>query len=491
MTTERSRIFISYRREDSEQAALHLAEDLRRRFAPQQVFHDIASIDPGADFVDALQAGLDNCAVVIVVIGPGWLSAKDIRGRRRLDLPDDWVRREVVESLSCKDVRVFPVLVGNADMPSADDLPEALRPLARRQAFTFTTRHWAKDVDELVVHLRQVSGLDQAYLAPGRQKENSSRLAAAAVNAEGGKRSVASLKLPMGIAAMVGLLLLIVISNLQRLESPLQTPFIEPSASTARDPAATTRLLLPPAPNVGEAFRDCDQCPEMIAIPAGSFAMGSPESEEGRQTNEGPQHRVTIARPFAIGKYEVTFEQWDACVSAGGCGHQPADEGWGRGRRPVINVSWEDARAYAQWLSKQMGKSYRLLSEAEWEYAARAGTSTRYPWGDVPGTNTENFRSSSQWGGKQTALVGSFTANRFGLHDMVGNVVEWTQDCRNDSYAGAPKDGGAWETGRCDARVTRGGSWLSAPEFARVAFRLGVDSVYRNNFVGFRLARTL
>jgi formylglycine-generating enzyme required for sulfatase activity len=242
----------------------------------------------------------------------------------------------------------------------------------------------------------------------------------------------------------------------------------------------------------GESFRDCDQCPEMVVIPGGNFMMGSPESEEGRSGDEGPQHPVTFARPFAVGKYEVTFDEWDACVAAGGCKERPADQAWGRGKRPVINVSWDGAQQYVAWLAKKTGRGYRLLSEAEWEYAARAGFATRYPWGDEPGINRANFNGSgSQWSGKQTAPVGSFQPNPFGLHDMIGNVWEWTQDCWNDSYKGAPEDGRAWETGDCGRRVVRGGSWDYGPQGCRCAIRNWFEPGVRDSNLGFRLARTL
>jgi formylglycine-generating enzyme required for sulfatase activity len=230
----------------------------------------------------------------------------------------------------------------------------------------------------------------------------------------------------------------------------------------------------------------------MVVVPARSFIMGSPETEAGRSRYEGPQHRVIFAKPFAVGKYELTFDEWDACVADGGCKHKPGDEGWGRGRRPVIKVSWDDARAYVAWLAKKTGKGYRLLSEAEWEYAARAGSTTAYPWGQEPGTNRANFSGSgSQWSGEQTAPVGRFKANAFGLFDMIGNVWEWTQDCWNDSYAGAPKDGSAWLKGDCGRRVVRGGSWVYGPENARAAFRFRDGPGGRYSFLGFRLARTL
>jgi formylglycine-generating enzyme required for sulfatase activity len=243
---------------------------------------------------------------------------------------------------------------------------------------------------------------------------------------------------------------------------------------------------------VGESFRDCDDCPEMVVVPAGSCMMGSPDDEKGRSADEGPLHKVTIVQPFAVGKFEVTFDEWDACVAAGRCSRKPADAGWGRGKRPVINVSWEDARAYVRWLSKKAGKDYRLLSEAEWEHAARAGSKRRYPWGDEPGQNRANFRDSgNQWSGKQTAPVGGFEPNTFGLHDVIGNVWEWTEDCWNGSYEGAPGNGRPWETGDCGRRVVRGGSWDGNPDDARSAYRDWLEPGLRSYDLGFRLARTL
>lgn len=241
----------------------------------------------------------------------------------------------------------------------------------------------------------------------------------------------------------------------------------------------------------GTVFRDGDALPEMLVIPDGRFEMGSLPKEEGRFDDEGRRHTVTIAQAFALGKYAVTFDEWDAFAAATGA-PQPDDESWGRGRRPVINVSWDDAQSYAAWLSKNTGKTYRLPSEAEWEYAARAGSQTRYPWGDAAGKNQANFDGSgSHWSNKQTAPVGSFAANRFGLHDMIGNVWEWAQDCWNESYGGAPDDGQAWEAGDCLRRVVRGGSWSSSPQVARVANRYWYGPAFRSSILGFRLARTL
>jgi len=230
--------------------------------------------------------------------------------------------------------------------------------------------------------------------------------------------------------------------------------------------------------------------PEMIALPGGEFWMGSPGSEGGRSSDEGPRHQVRIA-PFAIGKTEVTFAQYDAFAEATGRA-KPEDMGWGRGDRPVINVSWEDAVAYAAWLPKETGEKYRLPSEAEWEYAARAGTEDAYWWGQGSAQGNANCGGcGGKWDGRQTAPVGSFKANPWGLYDTAGNVWEWVQDPYHYSYEGAPADGSVWEAGGSSARVVRGGCWLNSPRDLRAAIRGRNGPVLRNDYLGFRLARTL
>jgi formylglycine-generating enzyme required for sulfatase activity len=243
----------------------------------------------------------------------------------------------------------------------------------------------------------------------------------------------------------------------------------------------------------GQEFRECAHgCPTMVVVPAGSFTMGSPENEEDRSDDEGPQHTVTIGKPFAAGKYDVTFAEWDACVDAGAC-PRASDSGWGRGDRPVINVSWGDAKLYVTWLKRVTGKDYRLLTEAEWEYAARAGSTTAYWWGDEIGTGNANCDGcGSQWDGKQTSLVGSFKPNAFGLYDMHGNVWQWVEDGYHSGYKGAPNDGSAWiEDVDTSRRVVRGGSWVSLPRLLRAANRFGSNAGFRYFYLGFRLGRTL
>ena len=259
------------------------------------------------------------------------------------------------------------------------------------------------------------------------------------------------------------------------------------------------RIELEKLLEVGNRFRDCPECPEMVVVPAGSFQMGSSSHEEGRFDNEGPVHQVTVGSPFAVGVYEVTFAEWDTCVSSGGCGsYRPIDNGWGRGRRPVIHVSWEDAQLYVQWLSGQTGHRYRLLSESEWEYAARAGTTTPFHTGATISTGQANYDGNYVYGSGRkgvrrgkTVPVGSFPANGFGLHDVHGNVWEWVQDCGNDSYRGAPRDGNAWESGDCSRRVLRGGGWIDEPGVLRSANRVRNIAGIRGGNGSFRVARTL
>ena len=241
----------------------------------------------------------------------------------------------------------------------------------------------------------------------------------------------------------------------------------------------------------GQVFRDCEDCPEMVVVPAGSFRMGCLSGGACRYLFAVPVHEVRVPS-FALGRYEVLFEEYDRFVAATGR-ESPRDEGWGRGSRPVINVSWEDATAYADWLSAETGQRYRLPSEAEWEYAARAGTTTVYSWGNDIGQNRANCnRCGSRWDATQTAPAGSFAANGWGLHDMHGNVYEWVEDCWHDSYERAPADASAWTRGGdCGRRVQRGGSWGTAWPGLGSAERNRADVGFRHNRDGFRLARTL
>jgi formylglycine-generating enzyme required for sulfatase activity/serine/threonine protein kinase len=227
--------------------------------------------------------------------------------------------------------------------------------------------------------------------------------------------------------------------------------------------------------------------PKMVAVTGGSFQMGSDSGE----SNEKPIHNVNV-ETFSISQSEITFAQWDACVDAGGCSHKPHDEGWGRDNRPVINVSYKDITdEFIPWVNRSTGNSYRLPSEAEWEYAASAGRSSRYSWGYTINCSQARYGYLSGECKKRqnTDRVKSFIANPFGLHDMHGNVWEWTQDCWNDSYIDAPNNGEAWSKGDCSQRVLRGGSWLSRPDALRSAYRFRNSTEVRNNDLGFRLVQ--
>jgi formylglycine-generating enzyme required for sulfatase activity len=308
-----------------------------------------------------------------------------------------------------------------------------------------------------------------------------------------------------------------------------------PVPKPAPSPAKPAVGVYPKAYKPGDVFKDCPDCPEMVVVPAGSFTMGSPEDETSREGVpdkyakwERPLHRVTIPRPFAVGKFEVTRGEFDAFVrttrhdTSGGCWVWNAAEGkWANqaskswrdpgyrqtDRDPVVCVSWDDAKAYVAWLSRKAEKSYRLLTEAEWEYATRAGTTTVRFWGEsaasacgyanVHDRTSKSANKGFKWahhdcddGHGQTAPVGSFQPNGFGLHDMLGNVWEWTEDCWHDSYSGAPTDGSAWTSGGCGRRVLRGGSWDLKPWVVRSAFRSGSLADDRDGSFGFRVART-
>ena len=291
------------------------------------------------------------------------------------------------------------------------------------------------------------------------------------------------------------------IANQEDAELPAK-PVAPPQASNVTPPAASN--ITPQAGNNSlspaqeralkptDTFQECTNCPAMMVVPAGSFTMGSPANEVGDYSAESPQHTVTFDRQFAVGRFALTFDEWDACVADGGCNGYSPPARWGRGRQPMIYVSWDYAKAYVAWLSRKTGKPYRLLSEAEFEYAARAGSQTAYPWGKDIGKGNANCRDcGSQWDRKQTAPVGSFPANVFGLYDMVGNVGEWVEDCDHDNYNGAPIDGSAWTSGACNFRVMRGGCWYSDSYFIRSADRGSWlhDSI--DFGFGFRVGRTL
>ena len=523
------KIFVNYRRDDSAANALNVAQYLEREFGARNVFLDIDRMRAGQDFPSVLKDKLSACKVMIAVIGPTWLTIKGDDGKRRLDDPEDWVRLEIAHALQ-RNIAVIPVLVGGAALPKKADLPDDLKPLLQRHVATITTNGFRHEMAGLARDIKAIPGETKpwgkiaagaaalalggyvaAYAAgapvwwpgvPGeggttkgygnfpisvgppdapKPKNRIEQKTAPAPNSEPGKTTANEPPVPNKPEDKVKLSVLPAPSAPPAMASmALNAP---PAVPAAADPATKVE------PGSGKSFRDCpDVCPEMVVVPKGEFIMGAIATDD-----EKPPHTVTIARPFAVGKFAVTFAEWDACVAEGGCLTKPSDEGWGRDKRPAINVSWDDVtNEFLPWLKKKTGKPYRLLTEAEWEYAATAGTTTKYPWGDEIGKGKANCNGcGSQWDGKQTAPVGSFEPNTWGLYDMHGNVSQSVQDCNSDSYKAAPNDGSAAIEWAACRRVVRGGSWISYPSSLRSAHRYWGYSSNRNRDQGFRVGRTL
>jgi formylglycine-generating enzyme required for sulfatase activity len=261
-------------------------------------------------------------------------------------------------------------------------------------------------------------------------------------------------------------------------------------ASAARARLQSVLLIGPAKPPTTtnaqtSIVQDCPQCPELVLIPSGSFAMGSTELSDF----ESPVHQVTIRRSFYIGRYEVTFDEWDACIADKGCTYRPDDRGAGRGRRPVTNVDWNDAKAYLAWLSQKTGKTYRLPTESEWEYVARASTTSAYSWGRSIEKDRANCAGCTSERHNNTIEVGSFKPNDFGVYDMAGNAAEWVEDCWSEGYRGAPDDGSASPKKGCPARVLRGGAFNNDPKYVRSAARFRYDYDVRYSSNGFRVVR--
>ncbi len=295
-------------------------------------------------------------------------------------------------------------------------------------------------------------------------------------------------------AALASLAALTMLAGCATPKAVVPTPGVD-AAAAASGAAGAPRSAPSARPRAGESFKECPSCPEMLVIGPGRYTMGSRPEDRRRlgvhpkfDVMEAPLHEVTIRRPFAYGRYSVTFDEWDACVAGGGCnGYSPPDEGWGRGRRPVIHVNYADAQSYVAWLSAKTGQRYRLPAEAEFEYAARGGTTTAFHTGDDITPEQGNYGELRG----RTLPVGSLPPNPFGLYEINGNVAQWMQDCHHDSYEGAPTDGSAWLTGPCETRDVRGGGWSLVKYTLRTAQRIGDPPQQRNSHLGFRVVREL
>jgi formylglycine-generating enzyme required for sulfatase activity len=490
------RAFLSYSHADGAAAkrvhgrleGFHIDKDLVGRGAPaapipetlRPIFRDRHEFDAGGSLAEQTISALDGSAALIVLASPHAARSKYVNEELRL-----FKSRH-------PDRAVIPLIFdGEPGDPEKECFPPALRlSVAPDGAITNIP------VDVLAADLREKG--DGVELALAKVVARLIGLAPDDVYRRADRERRRQRRRAQRVQAVIYVLLVGIITGLvgwinqayvkeqmnwYMTMRPYRVTNVDPYVLTAE----AERALKPQA-----SFRECAKdCPEMIVIPAGEFTMGSSEGEKGRYTNEGPQRPVTIAKPFAVSKFDVTFDDWDACVSVGGC-PQTTDGGMGRGTKPVINVTWHDAQQYVAWLSKMTGKPYRLPTEAEWEYAARGGTTTAYYWGDDIGKGNANCDGcGSQWDGRETAPVGSFKPNAFGLYNMHGNVFQFAQDCYQVNYEGAPGDGSARTSGDCSRRVIRGGSWDVKPRLLRAAFRNRATTGDRDNDLGFRVARTL
>jgi formylglycine-generating enzyme required for sulfatase activity len=539
------KIFINYRRDDDPSAAARVRDGLAAKFGKTNLFMDVDNLLAGQRFDEELAKALALCDALIAIMGPRWM---DQLKARIASSQRDFVREEIAEALKRR-IIVIPVRVGREgqmlSMPAPDDLPQEIRDLVHYQKHDVAHERFNRDTQELaaaIVAIRKARQLKRAPLPWARiaaaafgivalawtgahfagapvpwpfsdfldhsvvektkwdaEAEHAARLKAeeeakklrdeaeAGRKVEDGRKQAeakAERKADEAAAA-----------EAKRLKDEADRK----SEQVRRDPALSVR------PGSGQGFHDdfangqpCPNCPEMVVAPAGSFMMGSPLSEPERSPDE-IQIRVAIAKPFAAGKYAVTFDEWDACVADGGCnGYRPSDAGWGRGNRPVVNVSWDDAERYVAWLSGKTGKTYRLLSEAEREYVTRAGTSTPFWWGSSITPQQANYDGNATYNGgstgeyrQRTVAVDSFKPNPWGFYNVHGNVWERTEDCWNDDNIGNPGDGSPRRSGDCTRHVLRGGSWSYIPRILRAAKRNSISINIRNDIDGFRVARTL
>jgi formylglycine-generating enzyme required for sulfatase activity len=478
------RAFISYSHADTSWAkwlhrgleAFHIDKDLAGRVtatgpipqALRPIFRDRDEFTAGHALAEQTLAALDDSHALIVVCSPASAKSRYVNEELRL-----FKSRHPERA-------VIPLIVaGKPGDPKFECFPPALSSKldASGQITAEPDELLAADAQEegdgknlalakVVAGLLGVSS-DEIFRRAERERRAAARR----------RRRVQVLIAGLGVLLIVGLVGWINQDYLK--EQYLWRFAMKPSVLSDQQ----ERALAP-----GNEFAECASgCPAMVVVPAGSFTMGSPEAEG--MAAEHPAHDVVIAKPFAIGKYEVTFAEWDVCVAAGGCPFV-ADSNTGRGQQPATTVKWEEAQRYTEWLSRLTGKRYRLPTEAEWEYAARAGSTTRFPFGDDPAPIGDYawYLHNSASGPRP---VGTRQPNRFGLYDMIGNVGEIVEDKWHFDYVGAPSDGTAWSVGTADAHVLRGGCYIDSPDGARSASRVLLNSASRFFFYGFRIARTL
>jgi formylglycine-generating enzyme required for sulfatase activity len=519
-----STVFISYRRENTAGEARALFNDLVARLGEDSVFMDVDSIALGRDFRSALQETTTSCDLMLVLIGRNWADAKDERGRARLENPADYVRLEIEAALT-RDIAVTPVLVQGAHMPAPENLPAEIRNLAYRNGFELSHNRWESDVQEMVRRLDlddpaggdQVKRLSRPQSAPAASDRRGISAPPPIITAEPQRRLLwrrarLTRRQTLGIAALavVGTGAAIATPSIQRLLSrpALRTINFDAASVDERGvreaPEKYSAAMFTEALGLGAGL-------DMVSVPAGSFTMGSPADEPERRTNEQPQHQVTLAA-FFIGASSVTQAQWAAVVSAHPDRiHQDLDPSpaFFKGiELPVESITWNDAEEFCLRLAAVTGRAYRLPSEAEWEYACRAGTTTPFNFGPTITPELANYCGTGgavcgDSDGKSvasevyndvkygsggydqgptgvfratTTRPGTFPPNRFGLYDMHGNVWEYCLDKVTDSYTDVPLDGAAYLSGPRDAqRILRGGSWSHNPAICRSAYRDSID----------------
>jgi formylglycine-generating enzyme required for sulfatase activity len=506
-------IFINYRRDDAPGVAGRLGDRLAKSFSRRAIFMDVDAMRPGLDFVKQLEEQVSKCDVLLAIIGPNWSKATDEKGQRRLDSARDYVRIEIASALQ-REIPVIPVLVNGAVMPGEDDLPDDLKPLVNRHALEL--RHTRFDGDSAAI----IDGLTRVLPQKTKWPWIVGSVGLAAVVIVGGialwpmlngSRTngppISEETKPLAAKPPAeGLKSLSAKSVIEKSASDAASapPAVAPVPKPVLSAVAASAPVLANIGQGGQVFRDCANCPVMVAIPAGSGLIGSPASESGHESSEEPRRSIRFARPFAVSRDSITFAEWDSCVAEGGCDNFiPGDMGWGRGSQPLVLVSWNDAKAYVAWLSKKTNETYRLLSESEWEYSARACRSATcgdwtFWFGDVINPDLANYDWRYSYAGGRKAQAphkpqptNTSGPNAFGLFNMAGNVAQWVEDCWNSNLRDLPGDGSARMSGDCSAHVIRGGSWNDDPVNLRSAARKYDIVSAREPNIGFRVAREL
>lgn len=510
-----SRIFISYRRSDAASEAGRIYDYLESHLGKEALFKDVDAIDAGDDFRKRLNEAVGRCQILLAIIGTNWLQVTDEAGKRRLDNPADWVRLEIETALN-RNVRVIPLLLDGVQMPAERDLPKTLQPLAYRNAARVRNdpdfRH---DMDRILgVIQRQLDEVSptvvpSAEALPSESQPSREKLSVAPkvvpLNVRGNLISRRQLIQILGCSAGgLGSVLLVKglfpgrenwsLPNLKSEKNYGTT--VEFNVATVNVPEKSISIARNRAEFVTEDLGGGVTL-DLMKIPRGTFTMGSPSDEPHRLESEGPQHQV-ILPDFLMGKYAITQSQWRAVAALPKIQQDlnPSPSRFSGDNRPVEWVSWWEAVEFCQRLSARLGVGYRLPSEAEWEYACRAGDKTPFHTGETLTARLANYRATEAYSGgpkgnflEETTVVGSFPANDFGLYDMHGNVWEWCADHSHDGYEGAPSNATAWLTDNpTSLRIIRGGAWSHYPRNCRSAYRDHDSPVNRFSDVGFRVS---